>query len=119
MLMAAAKFQWEDPAGDKWPGFIKDVDSCIPEYLHPERFPKIMNFMDPTVLTRELNRAGFKVVTAGFYPYTGNFAPGRLDGRELTAAIGPQGMMSNRQPRSRWYCCTAHRESRASRTAYT
>jgi hypothetical protein len=47
-----------------------------------------MNFMDPTVLTRELNRAGFKVLAAGFYPYTGNFAPGRLDGREIAAAIG-------------------------------
>ena len=47
-----------------------------------------MNFMDPTVLTRELSRADFKVVTAGFYPYTGNFAPGRLDGREIAAAIG-------------------------------
>ena len=55
-------------AGDEWPGFIRDVGSCIPEYLHPETFPKTMNFMDPTVLTRELNRAGFKVVTAGFYP---------------------------------------------------
>jgi len=55
-------------AGDEWPGFIEDVGSCIPEYLHPETFPKTMNFMDPIVLTRELNRAGFRVVTAGFYP---------------------------------------------------
>src|SRR5215475_7969376 len=55
-------------AGDEWPGFIADVGSCIPEYLHPETFPKTMNFMDPIVLTRELNRAGFRVVTAGFYP---------------------------------------------------
>ena len=82
-------------AGDEWPGFIKDVGSCIPEYLHPERFPKTMNFMDPTVLTRELNRAGFKVLAAGFYPYTSNFAPGRLDGREIAAAIGLKEMMAN------------------------
>jgi ubiquinone/menaquinone biosynthesis C-methylase UbiE len=75
-------------AGTEWPGFIADLGSCIPEYLHPEKFPKTMNFMDPTVLTRELNRAGFKVVATGFYPYTGNFAPGRLDGREIAAAIG-------------------------------
>jgi SAM-dependent methyltransferase len=75
-------------AGDPWPGFIADVGSCIPEYLHPETFPKTMNFMDPTVLKRELNRAGFEVLTAGFYPYTGNFVPGRLDGREIAAAIG-------------------------------
>lgn len=75
-------------AGDEWPGFIADIGSCIPEYLHPETFPKTMNFMDPIVLTRELSRAGFKVVTAGFYPYTGNFAPGRLDGREIAGAIG-------------------------------
>jgi hypothetical protein len=39
-------------------------------------------------LTRELSLAGFKILTAGFYPYTGNFAPGRLDGREIAAAIG-------------------------------
>jgi hypothetical protein len=35
-----------------------------------------------------MSRAGFNVVTAGFYPYNGNFAPGRLDGREIAAAIG-------------------------------
>ena len=81
-------YETQIAAGDEWPGFIEDVGSCIAEYLHPETFPKEMNFMDPAVLTRELNRAGFKVVTAGFYPYTGNFAPGRLDGRELAAAIG-------------------------------
>jgi SAM-dependent methyltransferase len=75
-------------ASDEWPGFIKDVGSCIPEYLHPETFPKTMNFMDPTVLTRELNRAGFKVMTPGFYRYTGNFIPGCLDGREIAAAVG-------------------------------
>jgi len=75
-------------AGAEWPGFIEDVRSCIPEYLHPETFPKTMNFMDPTVLARELHRAKFQVVAAGFYPYTGNFALGRLDGREIAAAIG-------------------------------
>ena len=75
-------------AGAEWPGFFENIGSCIPEYLHPETFPKTMNFMDPTVLTRELHRATFEVVTAGFYPYKGNFAPGRLDGREIAAAIG-------------------------------
>jgi hypothetical protein len=30
----------EVAAGDEWPGFIADVGSCIPEYLHPETFPK-------------------------------------------------------------------------------
>ena len=75
-------------AGAEWPGFIQDVGACLPEYLHPETFPKTMNFLDPAVLTRELVRARFEVVTARFCPYTGNFAPGRLDGRELAAAIG-------------------------------
>jgi hypothetical protein len=45
-------------------------------------------FLDPTVLQRELTLAGFRVLTAGFHAYTGTFAPGRLDGRELTSAIG-------------------------------
>jgi hypothetical protein len=48
----------------------------------------MMNFLDPTVLRRELTRAGFRVLTAGFHAYTGTFAPGRVDGRELTSAIG-------------------------------
>jgi SAM-dependent methyltransferase len=74
--------------GCEWPGLIKDVRSCIPVNLHPQTFPAKMNFMDPTVLTRELKRAGFKVVEAGLYPYTGNFALGRLDGREIAGAIG-------------------------------
>jgi ubiquinone/menaquinone biosynthesis C-methylase UbiE len=75
-------------AGAEWPGFIEDVRSCIPENLHPTNFPATMNFMDPSVLTRELERAGFRVLAAGFYPYTGNFALARLDGREIAAAIG-------------------------------
>jgi polyketide synthase PksJ len=74
--------------GDEWPGYILDVRSLIPEELHPQTFPATMNFMDPAVLTRELERAGFEVAAAGFYPYTGPFALGRLDGRELAGAIG-------------------------------
>jgi hypothetical protein len=49
---------------------------------------KTMNFLDPTVLRRELTRADFRVLTAGFHAYTGTFAPERLDGRELASAIG-------------------------------
>jgi ubiquinone/menaquinone biosynthesis C-methylase UbiE len=75
-------------AGDPWPGFIEDVRSCIPEHLHPENYPKTMNFLDPHVLSRELNRAGFRAEAADFYPYTGNFALDHLDGREIAAAIG-------------------------------
>jgi len=75
-------------AGAEWPGFIADVRSCIPESLHPATFPATMNFMDPVVFTRELENAGFQVLTAGFYPYTGSFALGRLDGREIAGAIG-------------------------------
>ncbi len=47
-----------------------------------------MNFLDPAVLARELTRVGLKVATAGFCPYRPDFAPGRLDGRELNAVIG-------------------------------
>jgi hypothetical protein len=79
--------------GDPWPGFFDDVSACIAEAVHPDNFPKKMNFLDPTVLTRELSRAGLDVEAAAFYPYTGNFAPGRLDGRELAGAIA-------RKPRS-------------------
>jgi ubiquinone/menaquinone biosynthesis C-methylase UbiE len=75
-------------AGKEWPGFIEDVRSCIPEYLHPATFPATMNFMDPVVLKRELELAGFRVLASDFYPYTGNFALGRLDGREIAGAIG-------------------------------
>lgn len=74
-------------AGVEWPGYFADVRSCIPAYLHPATFPATMNFMDPAVLSRELLRAHFEVLTAKFCPYTGNFSPGRLDGRELAAAI--------------------------------
>jgi hypothetical protein len=83
-----AAYEKRVAAGDEWPGFIEDVASCISEYLRPDAFPKTMNFLDPAVLSRELTLAGLKVVTAGFYAYTGNFAPGRLDGRELAAVIG-------------------------------
>ena len=75
-------------AGAEWPGYIEDVRSLIPAYLHPDTFPATMNFMDPPVLNRELKRAGFEVMAAAFSPYTGTFALGRLDGRELAGAIG-------------------------------
>src|SRR5262249_44767134 len=75
-------------AGDEWPGYILDVRALIPEELHPQTFPATMNFLDPAVLTRELRRAGFEIAAAGFYAYTGPFALGRLDGRELAGAIG-------------------------------
>ena len=74
-------------SGAEWPGVFADVRPYIPDYLHPEMFPKTMNFLDPNVLTRELERAGFQVLQAKFYPYTGNFALGRLDDREIAGAI--------------------------------
>jgi SAM-dependent methyltransferase len=40
------------------------------------------------MLARELARAGLRVVAAGLSPYTGAFASGRLDGREIAGAIG-------------------------------
>ncbi len=73
-------------AGETWPGLFEDVRSCIPQALHPENFPKTMNFLNPAVLSRELNHAGFEVEAAAFYPYTGSFALARLDGREIAAA---------------------------------
>lgn len=73
--------------GDAWPGFFADVSACFAQAVRPDNFPKKMNFLDPAVLTRELRRAGLEVETAAFYPYTGSFAPGRLDGRELAGAI--------------------------------
>lgn len=55
-------------AGETWPGYIQDVRSYIPKALHPENFPNTMNFLDPAVLSRELNRVGFEVEAAAFYP---------------------------------------------------
>ena len=80
-------------AGLEWPGYLENIRSCIPEYLHPQTFPDTMNFMDPTVLARELFRAGFEVLKAAFCPYTGSFDLGRLDGRELACAIGRKNTM--------------------------
>ncbi len=73
--------------GEAWPGHFADIRSCIPRELNPEQFPKAMNFLDPTVLRRELTHAGFEVVAARFYPYTGTFELGRLDGREIVGAV--------------------------------
>jgi SAM-dependent methyltransferase len=81
-------YEGQIAAGAEWPGLIADIRACLPEYLRPDTFPKMMNFMDPTVLTRELAYAGFEAVTSKFCAYTGSFALGRLDGRELAGAIG-------------------------------
>ena len=73
--------------GDAWPGSFADVSACIAQAVRPDNCPKKMNFFDPAVLTRALRHAGLDVKTAALYPYTGSFAPGRLDGRELAGAI--------------------------------
>jgi SAM-dependent methyltransferase len=75
--------------GVEWPGLIGDIRKFIPrDKLNPKTQPKMMNFLDPNILRRELSYAGFKVEISSFlkYPCDPEFA--RLDGREISAAIG-------------------------------
>ena len=75
--------------GVEWPGFMGDIRKFIPrDKLNPKTQPKMMNFLDPNILRRELSYAGFKVKISSFFRYPSDPKFARLDGREIAGAIG-------------------------------
>lgn len=75
--------------GVEWPGLMGDIHKFIPrDKLNPKTQPKIMNFLDPNILRRELSHAGFEVEISSFFRYPSDPEFARLDGREIAGAIG-------------------------------
>jgi hypothetical protein len=74
-------------SGDKSPGLIENVASASPS-MCPGGISQDDELSRPNCASAGIDAVGFRVLTAGFRAHTGTFAPGRLDGRELTSAIG-------------------------------
>ena len=75
--------------GVEWPGWVENVRKLVPRgRIDPETQPLAMNLTDPTIIRRELLLAGFVVEECSFFKYTAEPDYARLDGRELTGAIG-------------------------------
>ena len=75
--------------GVEWPGWMDDVRRFIPQgRLKPETQPLSMNFLDPRIVRRELTIAGFETEVSSFFRYPAEPDFARLDGREITGAIG-------------------------------
>ena len=75
--------------GVEWPGWVDDVRRLIPKKrIDPETQPLAMNLTDPAIIRRELVLAGFEVEESSFFKYAAEPDYARLDGREITGAIG-------------------------------
>lgn len=75
--------------GVEWPGWVDDVRRLVPKgRIDPETQPLAMNLTDPALIRRELVLAGFDVEVSSFFKYAAEPDYARLDGREITGAIG-------------------------------
>ncbi len=54
-------------SGDLWPGFIPDFAAVRRQTIDTPPGPEFLNTLDPDILTRECQRAGFNVVHASFF----------------------------------------------------
>ena len=73
-------------AHDPWPGFIEDVAAIAPE--RAAFLPKEMHLLDPDVLTRVFEGAGFETVFSGTLARPDFPLDLQLDGRESVGYIG-------------------------------
>ena len=75
--------------GVEWPGWVDDVRRLVPKgRIDPETQPLAMNLTDPAIIRRELALAGLEVEESSFFQYASEPEYARLDGREITGAIG-------------------------------
>jgi ubiquinone/menaquinone biosynthesis C-methylase UbiE len=73
-------------AGELWPGFIEDVAAVAPD--RAAFLPKEMHLLDPAVLKRVFEKAGFQTVFCDTLARPDFPEDIRLDGRESVGYIG-------------------------------
>lgn len=75
-------------AGSRWPGQIREMWYYAPAEVEAGEIPPLMNFLDPEVLTRTFQSAGFKIEKAAFMARPQGYPDElRYDGREAVALI--------------------------------
>lgn len=78
----APEYERRKAAGDEWPGLIEDIGTLLPGGTVPEGMLPYLNTLDPDILARECEAAGFVVEEGGF---TGR--EGEIEGRQHAAVI--------------------------------
>jgi len=85
---------WEKnlAAGERWPGHMEKPINYLPYKPSSDDIgPPLMNLLDPELLTRTCEEAGFQIQRAGFIDRSDFGDKGRMDGRENSgvSAIKP------------------------------
>ena len=63
---AAGEYEKRKAAGDPWPGLIEDYSKYLPENPNNDKRTYFINPMDPDILRRVCEEAGFEVLEARF-----------------------------------------------------
>lgn len=82
-------FEAKKERGDRWPGLMIGLENYLP-FVPSDRSlegPPFMNLLDPDILTRICEEAGFDVVSAGFIDRSDFGGIGRMDGRENAGIV--------------------------------
>lgn len=79
---AAPEYERRKFNGEEWPGFLEDVAQLLPSKKLPDGMLPYLNPLDPDILSRECQRAGFVVETAEFFGRDGS-----LDGRDHAGLV--------------------------------
>jgi len=72
----AAAYEARKAAGERWPGLIDDYPALLPPGTDPQGHPHFINPLDPDLLHRTCEAAGFTIITAEFLPSAGPRARG-------------------------------------------
>jgi SAM-dependent methyltransferase len=64
--VAAGEYEQRKAAGDPWPGFIEDYSQYLPASADLASCPTFINPMDPDILSRVCEAAGFEILEARF-----------------------------------------------------
>lgn len=77
-------FEARRARGDRWPGLMVALENYLPNapVCRPINGPPFMNLMDPDLLRRVCEEAGFRVERASFIDRSDFAGLGRMDGRE-------------------------------------
>lgn len=62
----AADYERRKAAGEAWPGYIDNYAQFLPPGTDPDKHPRYIHPMDPDIITRVCEHAGFKVLEARF-----------------------------------------------------
>ena len=84
-------FEEKKAAGDLWPGFTKNIKDHYKGNLtgwQDVTFPENMNYMDPDILKRVFEKAGFEIISCDFQKKTAPLPEAlKYDGREFVSLI--------------------------------